>query len=288
MNSSAGITVPRRLMAIGAHADDLEIHAGGTLAKYHSLGYEIVYVMATNNMSGSVQEVQPDGSTREFVEPPRQMMARRKRECDLAAAALGTAPIHLDHPQRHCIAPNGKDQMELRYGCTLPDGVPVDVPTILTAGENKAAIARLADLILEKDPECVLTHGICQGNIEHFATALLVTRAFWLATEKGYPGGLVQWREAHTLHGDFHCRWETHVDYSGFLDRKMELIGLHACQMPDTKADDFGHRLLSTWYGKVCGCEAAEVYTWVRRPLRRDSTGPAFGEFTFELLQNAR
>nr|MBC8228344.1 PIG-L family deacetylase [bacterium] len=35
------------IMAIGAHADDVEIRAGGTLAKYHEMGYEVVYVLTT-------------------------------------------------------------------------------------------------------------------------------------------------------------------------------------------------------------------------------------------------
>jgi len=29
-------------MAVGAHADDIEFNAGGTLSKYHQAGYEIL------------------------------------------------------------------------------------------------------------------------------------------------------------------------------------------------------------------------------------------------------
>src|SRR5690606_34073367 len=57
------IMIQRKIMAIGAHADDHELNVGGTLAKYHELGYEIVYVMATTNMSGDWIRVGPDGST---------------------------------------------------------------------------------------------------------------------------------------------------------------------------------------------------------------------------------
>jgi LmbE family N-acetylglucosaminyl deacetylase len=278
-------------MAIGAHADDIEINVGATLLKYHDMGYEVVYVMSTNNMSGNTAEVQPDGSITRFKEAPIAMMERRKRECADAARVLGSTPIHLDHPQRHCNTGNG--QTKLRYGCALPEGVPEDVPTILTAAEDAASVEKLTALILEKDPECILTHGVAHVNIEHFATSLIVAKAFWQAVEQGYQGGLLHWIEGHTLYGDFYTRWETYVDATGYLDRKMELIGLHKCQMPTAHDPDHGHRLLSEWRGKVSGCENAEVFTWVQRPARRSATllamsTPIMGELTMELIQNAR
>lgn len=288
MNSTAGTTVPRVIMAIGAHADDIEVSAGGTLAKYHRLGYEIVYVMATNNMSGNIQAPKAGGGYDITSAPPPAMMERRKSECAAAAEALGTKPIHLDHPQRHYTGADGRTRYELRYGAPLPEGVASDVPSILTAAESPDCVNALAELIRKHDPECILTHGIAQANIEHFATALLVTKAFWKAVDEGFEGGLLQWREAHTLHGEFNCRWETHVDYTAHLDEKMNLIVQHASQMPNAREPDFGHRHLSVWFGKGCGCGAAETFTWVRRPVRRDSTGPVYGELSLELLQHSR
>ena len=41
------------IMAIGAHSDDVELRSGGTLAKYHKMGHEVVYVLATNNTAGA-------------------------------------------------------------------------------------------------------------------------------------------------------------------------------------------------------------------------------------------
>ncbi len=284
---------PRRVMAIGAHADDIEISVGGTLLKYHDAGYEVIYVMSTNNMSGDVKAWKDNVVVNLPKESPVPMMARRKAECDKAAAVLGATPIHLDHPQRHYNSGRGKEVIELSYGSPLPDGVPAHTASILTACENPESIDKLADLILEHRPECILTHGINQRNIEHFATCLLVTNAFWKAVEKGYEGGLLQWKEDHTLHGDFHSRWDTFIDCTRQMDRKMELIGLHACQMPKAHLPDFGHRLLLTWRGKAAGCGAAEMFTWVRRPTFTDSAisghkNPIFGELVLELIQNSR
>ena len=285
--------VNRVIMAIGSHADDLEIDVGATLLKYHDLGYQIVYVMSTNNMSGSNCVLHEDGSSSETHESPTTMMARRKRECADAAKVLSTTPIHLDHPQGGYFTGNGDERVMLDYGCPVPEGIPQDIPPILIASKDHASIERLANLILEKDPECVLTHSPSDVNIEHIGTSLLVAKAFWKAVEKGYEGGLLFWNEGHTVNGDFYCRWDTYIDGTGYLDRKMNILGLHRCQMPKAHLPNFGHRLLGEWRGKLCGCEVAELFIWVRRPVRRSASisgvaSAIMGELTTELIQNSR
>jgi len=279
----------QKIMSVGAHADDIEVGAGGTLAKFRDQGYEIVYIMSTNNMSGATQELQPDGSIKRWKEKTAPMMARRKRECAEAAALLGTEPIHLDHPQRHY---TGKDdeQVELRYGCALPDGVPEDVPTILTAYEDEKSRKRLVDLIMENDPACIFSHGMVSSNIEHLGTSLLVTKCYWQAVEAGYKGALLCWREDYTSYGLANTRWDTFVDISDYLDKKMELIGKHACQMPTAHYPDHGHRLRPMKWGVACGCKAAEVFTWVSHDRRPDldSMLPFYSPLLAELTQNTR
>jgi len=281
--------MPRNIMVIGAHADDNEINTGGTLSKYLNHGYELVYVQSTNNMSGSISTAKPDGTkdTRKEV-PYHEIQPVRKRECDVAAKELGTTPIHLDHPQRHYRDDQGK-HVELRYGNPRPNAVGEDVPSILTAHEDADSRKRLKELILEKQPEVIFTHGIAQIDMEHVGTALLVTRAAWEAVEEGYNGSLLHWREGHAFLGDTNTQWDTFVDYSGHVDRKMELIGYHDCQMPNWRHPGFGHRKRAYEFGSICGCEAAELYVWVRRiDHGANCTQPPFGALTRELIQNTR
>jgi LmbE family N-acetylglucosaminyl deacetylase len=278
----------RSILVVGAHADDNEIQTGGTLLKYRDAGYSVVYVMATNNMSGGVSELQSDGTVRTTHEGTVDMMARRKRECDEAARQLGTAPIHLDHPQRHYWDVAEQKEVELRYGCALPAGVAANVPSILTAQEDPPSLKRLADLILEKDPECVFTHGVAAMNVEHFTTSLLATAAYWQAVDQGFRGALLHWREPNTRLGEFNCRWETFIDFTPYLDRKMALIGVHRCQMPKAHLPSFGHRQLALQWGTACGCGAAEVFTWVRHADYRDIQGGIHPPLTLELIQNTR
>lgn len=268
----------RRLMAVGAHADDIEINVGGTMAKYHDLGYEIIYVMSTNNMSGAWSRLLPDG-TREVKTPPYDAMEiRRKEEAAAAAAFFGTTPIHLDHPQRHYTAKDGST-VELRYGSPAPDCVAPDTPTILTACEHKPSIQRLADLILERRPEAIVTHGGAMNNLEHVATSLLVTKAYWKAVEAGHDGMLLLWHDIDIhLFALAYSRWDTFVDVTKHWDKKLHALGLHACQMPTPERLDYPAT------GAACGCERAETFSIVSHgtlPKR-----PA--EFQSEILNNRR
>lgn len=278
----------RNVMVIGAHADDIEINTGGTLSKYLQRGYNLIYVMSTNNMSGAVGKLDENGKKIVVgTEPPRDMMPRRKGECDVAARALGTTPIHLDHPQRHYSGEDGK-QIELRYGQPRPDIVPENVPSILTAHEDKQSRQRVKELILEHNPEVIFTHGIAQIDMEHVGTALLVTRSMWEAVEEGYNGSLLHWREGHNFLGDLNTRWDTFIDYTGHVDRKMELIGMHDCQMPHWRDPDFGHRRRAYEFGSICGCEGAELYVWVRRADHPGGGTETYGALTLELIRNTR
>ncbi len=283
----------RVVMAIGAHADDIELWAGGTLLKYHEQGYRVVYVMTTNNMSGGIREWENGKIVSRPRLRPIEQMKRRKSECDAAAAVLGTTPIHLDHPQRHYNTGNGLEREVVRFGAPLPEGMPADIPTILTAYEDKPSVDKLVSLILENDPEVILTHPPAALNIEHFATSLLVVRAFWDAVERGYAGGLLTWFEGITMFGDSSSAWDTRVDYPGLLDRKMALIGLHACQKPNALSPGFGHRLLADFYGATGGVSSSECFSWVRRPTRIDSKisgkpQPIHGPLAMELIRNSR
>jgi len=164
------------LMAVGAHADDIEFNVGGTLLKYHDAGYAIDYVMSTNNMSGMWKVRQSDGTLRR--ESPRwdRRMPKRREEAAAAAALVETSPVHLDHPQRHFVNAGG-NEVELRYGAEQPGSIGSETPTILTAHEHPAAVDALAGLIVARNPEAAMSHGMVSNDMEHVGTCLLATKA---------------------------------------------------------------------------------------------------------------
>lgn len=267
------------LMAIGAHADDIELNVGGALIKYHDLGYKIIYIMSTNNMSGNWKKRRrPDGTYEAVVPPFDELMPQRKREAaEAASKVFGAEPIHLDHPQRHYTHRSGA-HVELRYGNERPDCVPADTPTILTAHEHAPSIQRLADLILAHKPEAVLTHGPAMVDMEHIGTCMLVTKAYRKAVEAGHDGMLLHWLDfMPTIFGDMFNRWDTFVDASAVWERKLNAIEVHACQIPDARRLDFQAR------SAACGCTHAEMFTIGGR---RRATSPE-AAFTYEILNHA-
>jgi len=268
----------RKLMAVGAHADDIELDVGGTLAKYYDQGYEIVYVMSTNNFSGGWSSLDPDGNKVTRKPPHYEIEPQRKLEAVAGAAMFGAEPIHLDHPQRHYTRAD-KSKAELRYGCELPKGLEPDIPTIITAYEHEPSVQVVTDLIVKHQPDAVITHSPTAGNVEHFATSLLVTKAYWKAIETGYDGMLVMWPELGiTVFGYLNSQWNSFIDVSKFWDKKFAAISKHACQIPIPENLDFPD------WSATCGCEHAEVFTVINRSQKPQLESP----FALEIMKNWR
>jgi LmbE family N-acetylglucosaminyl deacetylase len=272
------MNINRSIMAFGAHADDIELQAGGTLSKYIARGYSAIYVMTTNNMSGDWASLQPDGTVTSRRPPWHEIMPMRKIEAAAGAKFFKTEPIHLDYPQKHYVDERG-DRVVVGYGSPRPECVPPGVPTILTAQENTAAVARVTDLILEHKPEAILTHGGPMENVEHFTTLVLVTKAYRAAVEKGYTGLLLNWHDLGVeLYGKAYQHFDTHIDITEFWDHKIKSCLLHATQKPAA------YRLDWPKWGPLCGCGHAEVYVIVDEGKPSE---PA-GEFTREIMSNRR
>jgi len=288
-----------KLMVVGAHCDDIELCYGATMLKYHEqFGYEIVYVQSTNNMSGSwteavegeraatapkvpawVTDIQSTRVNRRMVHqvPWYIEMAQRKLEAaNSASKFFHTEPIHLDYAQRHYWNRDLK-MVDLRYGSPPPDCLDPEIPTIMTACDDPSAINRVADLILEKDPEVILTHAAVDYTFEHTGTTLLMKHAFNKALEKGYDGSLLcSIPHGGMGMGKFFDRWDSFVDTTGYLAKKYEAIGMHACQMPYPEDLD----LMDAVRGKICNVGEIEPYTVVELSETRKGT------LTEELAKN--
>ena len=266
----------RILMAIGAHADDIELNVGGTLVKFMEMGYEIVYVMATNNMSGGWTKLRADGTRETRIPPFDEIMPQRKLEAAAAAKFFGTEAIHLNHPQRHYMG-RDKKMVELRYGNQMPNCVAPETPTILTAHEHKSCTEQLAELMLKHKPEAIMTHGPIMVDMEHVGTCMLVTKAYLHALESGLDGMLLHWSDLTTpIFGDTFSRWDTFIDVNpDCWEQKMKAIGLHACQIPDPAKLDFPPR------AAACGCLHAETFT-----VGGESRMSSPYEFTNEIMEN--
>ena len=270
------------IMAIFAHADDIELGCGGTLSKYRELsGYRIDYIMSTNNMSGGWCKLKEDGKLESRKCPWHEIMPQRKKEADDAARDYyGTEAIHLDLPQRHYLN-DDLEKIDLRFGNPQPAGTAPDLPSILTGAEDPATVAGLAELILERNPEIIFTHAGVDPNPEHTCTTWLVIRAYKKAKEQGYTGSLLLVSGRHSGEAAAsYSRCDTFIDISGkWLRLKTEALAVHNCQ----SAGIFAERICKAGFPPPAShpeLEAAECF--IVHHLESDNSG----ELTEELKKN--
>ena len=262
------------VMGVAAHCDDIEFLFAGTLLKYHGqFNYQVVYVESTNNMSGSWAI---DGSGRPELPPgdykrvkreyyPGRFawdvpwfieMPQRKKEAGDAAACFGTEPIFLDYPQRHYLD-GDLNPVFLTYGSPRPECVPENLPSIVTAHDRREEVEKAASLILEKDPEVIITHAPVDYTEEHTATSHLIRKAFRAAKKQGYDGSLIFAHPVTSgLYGAFFDQFDTFIDITGFERKKREVLAKHACQVPYPEKLD----IEDIPRGKRCGTGAAELF----------------------------
>lgn len=268
------------IMAIGAHCDDIEFTVAGTLLKYHrTKGYSIVYVEATNNMSGLWKQatcgeyaasapVPPEGSyaKQEKILPDRIVynvpwfieQPQRKKEADEAARRFfDTEAIHLDYPQRGYLD-EALNSVSLSFDSPRPSCVQPGEPTIVTACDSELEVNRVRDLILDRNPEVIFTHNVQDNNPEHFGTAALVKRAFSAARKEGYDGSLLLWNGIYSfMFGYLYDVWDAYIDTTGYYEDKLRALITHSCQVPyPPKVTD----MADTMYGEIMGVETAETF----------------------------
>ncbi|MCK9266778.1 hypothetical protein M0P98_07925 [bacterium] len=251
--------MPKTIMFIGAHSGDIEMFAGGTLAKCFDRGYRIIYIITTNNMSATGLICPFSDTLKVDKSTPVEMMQLNKLKVVSVASKVDTYPVFLGHPQRNYIDQNGGME-EIRYGCKIPQGVGEDVPTILTAHENQGARNELKDIILNKEPYWVITHGVNNEQIEHLATALLVAKSCQDAVAEGFKGGLLLWNEGNSEIGTTNNLWDVSVNISEWIDRKKEFVEIGA----SPKAFHYIRDVNKDW-GNKCGYEYAEVFIVAER-----------------------
>jgi LmbE family N-acetylglucosaminyl deacetylase len=71
------------VLVIGAHPDDIEFYAGGTIAQFHEAGKEVFYLITTNGQRGTLD---PNANSQEIIKT-------REKETREAAAILGVKEV---------------------------------------------------------------------------------------------------------------------------------------------------------------------------------------------------
>ncbi|RVB57601.1 PIG-L family deacetylase, partial [Mesorhizobium sp. M7A.F.Ca.CA.004.06.1.1] len=80
-----------KILALGAHPDDIEIFMFGTMAAYAAQGAELTFAMATDGARGGTSD-------------PAVLARVRRDEATAAAALVGAMPRFLDFPDGELVA----------------------------------------------------------------------------------------------------------------------------------------------------------------------------------------
>ena len=213
----------RRALAFGAHPDDVELQAGGTLAAWAGQGVHVELACFTAGEKGS-----PDPAT-----DPAALARVRRAEASTAAAALGAAGVHF----------LGAVDGELEVTMAL-----------------RLAVARLVRTVR---PDVVLGHDPWRRWLlhpDHRAAGLLTVDGVVAARDPLYaPALAAEGLAAHRPHTVLLFGTDTPdelVDVTATIDAKLASLRAHASQITD-HADL--ERRVRTWNAAI-GADAGLAY----------------------------
>jgi LmbE family N-acetylglucosaminyl deacetylase len=183
-------------MVFGAHADDVDEIAGGTFAKYISMGYEGVYVCVTNNLAGCNLERTPffnKGPNFTISDSPLNYPADaletnqiRSEEAKAAASVYGAIPVFLDF----CEPEFYMGRRVIIYASE--EFIRFDPPgrrQINLATRYSEDVDVVVKLLETYHPEIVITHTLGGEKLDHEGSAYMMYLAFKKAIDKKIPVG---------------------------------------------------------------------------------------------------
>jgi len=246
----------KTVMFFGAHADDMEILAAGTMRKFVVEGYDAFSVMMTNNLCGARI---PEGGDSYFTTGPEETSAIRHREARAAADLLGVQLIFLDF--KECSYFNG----ERRVYAGTPDYDESILPgreILLNAPCIPHCVEDVAKVIERHQPEIVITHHP-GGAFEHIAAAHLAAKAWQRAASNVPLGELWYSARVGSPRDLFSLAPDVLVDITPYHDLKDQAVRLHASQRLSIERINE----VDACWGRVAGVAWAEPFHALRRHL---------------------
>ncbi len=217
----------RRALVIGAHPDDNEFGAGGTVAKLSEQGWDITFIIVTNGNKGSHDPAMS----------PYRLSETREQEQIAAAAQLGVKQV--------IFLRNNDGELE----------------------PNLALRAEIALYIRHFKPHRVFTHDPWKHYMfhpDHRAVGFAVIEGVVSARDHLFMPGLGQigigvWRpEALLLWG---AEQPDYIeDVTGFVDQKITALHEHHTQLDKNKEWEGRVRQRMLDLGKEHGFESAESF----------------------------
>ncbi|MFJ8745141.1 PIG-L deacetylase family protein [Embleya sp. NPDC127516] len=233
-----------RILALGAHPDDVELLCAGTLARYRAQGAHVTIAILTNGAPGAPTEPRATPSIPSASPSPSPIARVRAHEAREAASVLGADSIMLG----------------------LPDGFLYDTP---------AARLLVVDVLRRTRPDVLFAHHPEDYHPDHRAAGALASAARLLAREPGLETGhaaldtVPALFRMDTLTGANGGTPDLWVNITDTMPTKEAMVSRHASQN-DGRRRRGGHdfvdlaRRQSALRGREVGVAYAEAFTRAR------------------------
>ena len=242
-DTSAQANKPRKcIMIFGAHADDVDENAGGTLAKYVAMGYQGVYVGTINNLDGCNLERTPwydsgpnftiSNSPHKYRVGALETSQIREEEAKAAAAVYPAIPVFLNYKEPTFYI--GRKMVyygDAQFTAYDPPGKPL-IP-IATYMDNE--VDSVVELLRKYQPEIVITHTLGGEKMDHGNTGYLMYLAFRKAMDLKIPVGKLWmfvngWFLDKTAQQNGRGKPDVHIDVKNYLTTKYKALNKHISQ----------------------------------------------------------
>jgi LmbE family N-acetylglucosaminyl deacetylase len=234
------IAKKKKVIAVGAHPGDIEYGCGGTIARLIAQGWEAVFIVVTNGISGPVT----DENGKERWLGWRETRDIRYREDEKAAKLLGARLIHLDYNQRACW--NGKKEVYMDFEKVDLDEYPKANGSVIETVITGPPIERMRQILRKEDPDVIITHTPFDYDVEHYAAIQLVWSAWHgLGVPNDAPRpSLLGWLPEYHL-----IRVEPHfsVRIDGYGKKKWAAIACHTSRR-NAKREEIVRLRDRAWY----------------------------------------
>jgi LmbE family N-acetylglucosaminyl deacetylase len=230
-----------RVLAVGAHPDDLEILCGGTLSRFASAGHEVTMCHVTRGDAGS------------FVHSRDQIARIRGEEARRAADVVGAGYATLGLPD------GGVSAAAADHRRAMVDLVREARPDVIIThhpGDYMGDHNEVSKLVFHAS--FVATLPLVETRLPHHSR---VTPLYYMETVAGLGFSPVEF-----------------VDVTEAIDAKVAMLEAHTSQLQwlrDHDGVDVVDQVRTTarFRGQQCGAEYAEAFapclTWLRATTRR-------------------
>lgn len=233
-----GITdqsVPKVVLGVAAHPDDLDFMASGTMAAWAAQGAEIYYLILTRGDKGSA-----DTSA-----DPKQLTELRRQEQRDAGKVLGLKDVSFCDYEDGMLTPSFDVKRDIVRVIrrVKPEAVVTVDPTMLYYAERS-----------------FINHSDHRAAGQATIDAVYPLARDHLSFAELYTDELLEPHKTKQLYLTHFGQENCFIDITATIDQKMQALAAHASQMPDLPATEKLMRSYAEEAGQRAGVQYAEGF----------------------------